>query len=163
MSAPKFERVALIGLGLIGSSLSHAMRRAGLARHIVGHARTPATREIALRLGLVEQACATAAEAVRGADLVVLCAPVGAYATLAQEMAPALVPGAIVTDVGSVKGAAVRDVGPHVPEGVHFIPGHPIAGTEHSGPESGFAELVSIRRPCRGSWRSGRPAAAMWR
>jgi cyclohexadieny/prephenate dehydrogenase len=140
-----FERVALIGLGLIGSSLSHAMRRAGLARAIVGHARTPRTRATALRLGLVQEVHATASEAARGADLVVLCAPVGAYAALAKEMASALSPGAIVTDVGSVKGAVVRDVGPHVPKGVHFIPGHPIAGTEHSGPESGFAELFDGR------------------
>ncbi len=145
MSPPMFERVALIGLGLIGSSLSHAMRRAGLARAIVGHARTSATRETALRLGLVETAYATATEAARGADLVILCAPVGAYEALAKEMAPALGPGAILTDVGSVKGAVVRDVGPHVPSGVHFIPGHPIAGTEHSGPESGFAELFDGR------------------
>jgi cyclohexadieny/prephenate dehydrogenase len=145
MTAPLFERVALIGLGLIGSSLSHAMRRAGLAGSIVGHARTPKTRETGLRLGLIEKAYASAAEAVKGADLVVLCAPVGAYAALAQEMAPALRPGAIITDVGSVKGAVVRDVGPHVPKGVQFIPGHPIAGTEHSGPESGFAELFDGR------------------
>ena len=145
MTAPVFERVALIGLGLIGSSLSHAMRRAGLARRIVGHARTGKTRETALRLGLVEAACATAAEAAEGADLVVLCAPVGAYAALAKEMAPLLRSGAILTDVGSVKGAVVRDVGPHVPDGVHFIPGHPIAGTEHSGPEAGFAELFDGR------------------
>jgi cyclohexadieny/prephenate dehydrogenase len=145
MTAPLFERVALIGLGLIGSSLSHAMRRARLARHIVGHARTGKTRETALRLGLVEAACGTAAEAAEGADLVVLCAPIGACAALARQMAPVLRPGAILTDVGSVKGAVVRDVGPHVPEGVHFIPGHPIAGTEHSGPEAGFAELFDGR------------------
>jgi cyclohexadieny/prephenate dehydrogenase len=140
-----FERVALIGLGLIGSSLSHAMRRAGLARAIVGHARTAKTRETALRLRLVDTAYATAAEAAKGADLVILCAPVGAYAALAEEMAPVLDRGAILTDVGSVKGAVVRDVGPSVPKGVHFIPGHPIAGTEHSGPESGFAELFDGR------------------
>jgi cyclohexadieny/prephenate dehydrogenase len=145
MTAPLFDRVALIGLGLIGSSLSHAVRRAGLARSIVGHARTERTREIGLRLGLIEQAYATAAEAVRGADLVILCAPVGAYAALAKDMAPALRPGAIVTDVGSVKGAVVRDVGPYMPKGVQFLPGHPIAGTEHSGPESGFAELFDGR------------------
>jgi cyclohexadieny/prephenate dehydrogenase len=145
MTAPLFERVALIGLGLIGSSLSHAMRRAGLAGSIVGHARTPRTRETGLRLGLVEKAYASAAEAMKGADLVILCAPVGAYAGLAREMALALRPGSILTDVGSVKGAVVRDVGPYVPEGVHFIPGHPIAGTEHSGPESGFAELFDGR------------------
>ena len=145
MTLPTFERVALIGLGLIGSSLSHAMRRAGLARSIVGHARTAKTRETALRLGLVEAAYATAAEAACGADLVVLCAPVGVCGALTKEMAPALRRGAILTDVGSVKGAVVRDVGPQVPEGVHFIPGHPIAGTEHSGPESGFPELFDGR------------------
>jgi cyclohexadieny/prephenate dehydrogenase len=145
MTLATFERVALIGLGLIGSSLSHAMRRAGLARSIVGHARTAKTRETALRLGLVEAAHATAAEAACGADLVVLCAPVGVCGALTKEMAPALRRGAILTDVGSVKGAVVRDVGPQVPEGVHFIPGHPIAGTEHSGPESGFPELFDGR------------------
>jgi cyclohexadieny/prephenate dehydrogenase len=143
--APLFERVALIGLGLIGSSLSHAMRRARLARSIAGHARTAKTRETALRLGLVDSIHATAAEAVCEADLVVLCAPVGACGPLAEAMAPALRAGAILTDVGSVKSAILRDVAPHVPEGVHFIPGHPIAGTEHSGPESGFAELFDGR------------------
>jgi cyclohexadieny/prephenate dehydrogenase len=145
MTAPLFERVALIGLGLIGSSLSHAMRRGGLAGSIVGHAKTSKTRDTALELGLVEKVYASAAEAVKGADLVILCAPVGAYAALAREMAPALRAGAILTDVGSVKAAVVRDVGPHVPKGVHFIAGHPIAGTEHSGPESGFAELFDGR------------------
>jgi cyclohexadieny/prephenate dehydrogenase len=145
MSEPMFDRVALIGLGLIGSSLSHAMRRRNLARTIVGTAQSEKTRDTALRLGLVASAYATAAEAVRDADLVILCAPVGVCGKLAQEMAPALRPGAILTDVGSVKGAVVRDVGPHVPPGVHFVPGHPIAGTEHSGPEAGFAELYDGR------------------
>jgi cyclohexadieny/prephenate dehydrogenase len=145
MSPPMFERVALIGLGLIGSSLSHCIRRAGLARAVVGHAPTSGTRAAALRLGLVDSAHATAVEAARGADLVILCAPVGAYGPLAEQMAPALGSGAILTDVGSVKGAVLRDVGPYVPKGVHFIPGHPIAGTEHSGPESGFAELFDGR------------------
>ena len=140
-----FDRVALIGLGLIGSSLSHAMRRRNLARTIVGTAQSEKTREAALRLGLVDSVYATAAEAVRDADLVILCAPVGACSGLAKEMASALRLGAIVTDVGSVKGAIVRDVGPYVPAGVHFIPGHPIAGTEHSGPEAGFAELYDGR------------------
>ena len=140
-----FERVALIGIGLIGSSLSHAMRRGGLARSIVGHAQSEKTRETALRLGLVSSAYASAEEAVRSADLVILCAPVGACGAIAKDMGPSLAPGAIVTDVGSVKGAIVRDVGPFVPKGVHFIPGHPIAGTEHSGPEAGFAELFDGR------------------
>jgi cyclohexadieny/prephenate dehydrogenase len=145
MTEPMFERVALIGLGLIGSSLSHAIRRRGLARTIVGTARTERTRDAALRLALVGSACATAAEAARDADLVVLCAPIGVCGELAAQMAPALRPGAILTDVGSVKGAVVREVGRHVPAGVHFIPGHPIAGTEHSGPEAGFAELFDGR------------------
>ena len=145
MTEPMFERVALIGIGLIGSSLSHAIRRGGLARSIAGNAQSEKTRDTALRIGLADSVYATAAEAVRDADLIVLCAPVGVCGTLAQEMAPALRPGAIVTDVGSVKGAIVREVGPHLPQGVHFVPGHPIAGTEHSGPESGFAELFDGR------------------
>jgi cyclohexadieny/prephenate dehydrogenase len=143
--APMFERVALIGIGLIGSSISHAMRRGNLARTIVGHAKSQATRDTALRLGLVASAHATAAEAAKGADLVILCVPVGACGAIAAEIAPHLAKGAIVTDVGSVKGAIVRDVGPHLPEHVHFVPGHPIAGTEYSGPESGFASLFDNR------------------
>lgn len=142
-----FQRVALIGIGLIGSSLAHAMRRKNLAAEITGYARSEATRAKALELGLVDKIFPTAAEAVAGADLVIFCSPVGTYGALAAEIAPALKPGAILTDVGSVKGAVVRDMGPHVPEGVHFIPGHPIAGTEQSGPESGFAELF-INRWC---------------
>ncbi|HXF54830.1 MAG TPA: prephenate/arogenate dehydrogenase family protein, partial [Hyphomicrobiaceae bacterium] len=145
MSEAMFERVALIGIGLIGSSISHAMRRANLARCIVGAARTQATRLTALRLGLVERAFETASDAVDGADLVILCVPVGAYAALAAEIGPRMAKGAILTDVGSVKSAVVRDVAPHVPEGVHFIPGHPIAGTEFSGPEAGFPELFDGR------------------
>jgi cyclohexadieny/prephenate dehydrogenase len=145
MTAPMFQRVALIGIGLIGSSLSHAMRRAKLARTIVGHAPSEKTRDTALRLGLVASVYATPAETVRDADLVILCAPIGVCGRIAEAIAPALRPGAILTDVGSVKGAVARDVGAHVPNGVHFIPGHPIAGTEHSGPESGFAELFDGR------------------
>jgi cyclohexadieny/prephenate dehydrogenase len=143
--APMFERVALIGLGLIGSSLSHAMRRSGIARSIVGHAQSERTRAAAARLGLASPIYPTAAEAARDADLVMLCVPVGACGHVARAIAPSLKAGAILTDVGSVKGAVVRDVGPVVPEGVHFIPGHPISGTEHSGPESGFAELFDGR------------------
>jgi cyclohexadieny/prephenate dehydrogenase len=145
MTKPPFQHVALIGLGLIGSSLSHAMRRAGGFKRITGHARTKATRDTAKALGLCHAVFDNAAEAVRGADLVVLCAPVGACGPIAAEIARSLSPGAVVTDVGSVKGCIVRDVGPHIPAGVHFIPGHPIAGTEHSGPESGFAELFDGR------------------
>jgi cyclohexadieny/prephenate dehydrogenase len=145
MTPPPFARVALIGIGLIGSSLSHAIRRKGLAGEIVGYARSAETRAKALELGLIARATETAAEAVAGADLVILCTPVGTYAALAAEIGPKLASGAIVTDVGSVKAAVVRDVAPHLPAQVHFIPGHPIAGTEFSGPESGFAELFDGR------------------
>ncbi len=145
MSNVSFNKLALIGLGLIGSSISHAARRGGLVGRISGSARTEATRETALRLGLVDEACETAAEAVRDADLVVLCVPVGACGAVAAEIGPHLKPGAIVTDVGSVKLSVARDVAPHIPEGVHFVPGHPIAGTENSGPEAGFAELFDNR------------------
>jgi len=145
MSTPIYDTIALIGIGLIGSSISHAARRGGLCRRIVGHAKSEATRATALRLGLVEAAYETAAEAVKDADLVILCVPVGACGSIAREIGPHLKPGATLTDVGSVKGTIVRDCGPFVPPGVHFIPGHPIAGTEHSGPESGFAELFDNR------------------
>lgn len=140
-----FATVALIGIGLIGSSISHAIRRRGLATRITGHARTAETRETALRLGLVDEAFATAGEAVTDADLVILCVPVGACGTVAREIGPHLKAGAVVTDVGSVKASVVRDVAPHLPDTVSFVPGHPIAGTENSGPEAGFAELFDDR------------------
>ncbi len=143
--APMFQRIALIGIGLIGSSISHGVRRKGLARSIVGSARTKATVDTALKLGLIEQGFESAAEAVKGADLVVLCLPVGVCGAIAKEIAPHLQAGTILTDVGSVKSAIVDDMSPHVPAGVHFVPGHPIAGTEQSGPESGFAELFDGR------------------
>ena len=141
----KFKKVALLGLGLIGSSLAHAMRRAGLADRITGHARTAATRKKALELGLVDACFENPADAVRDADLVILCVPIGACRGLLNAIRDDLKKGAILTDVGSVKGAIVRDLEPLIPEGVHFIPAHPIAGTEHSGPESGFAELFDSR------------------
>ena len=140
-----FGRVALIGIGLIGSSLAHIMRREKLCGHISGFARSSTTRAKALELGLVDSVHETAADAVRDADLVILCSPVGTYGGIAREIATTLMAGAILTDVGSVKGAVLRDVEPHVPNTVHFIPGHPIAGTEQSGPESGFAELFAGR------------------
>lgn len=144
MSKP-FEHVALIGLGLIASSISHAMRRAGMDARITGHARSAATRGKARELGLCDKVFATAAEAVEGADLVILCVPVGAMAAIAKEIAPVLKAGAIVTDVGSVKGAVIKAIEPHLRDGVHFIPGHPLAGTEYSGPEAGFASLFDNR------------------
>jgi cyclohexadieny/prephenate dehydrogenase len=143
--SPLYDRVALIGLGLIAGSMAHAMRRAGLAGEIVGTARSPETRAVAAEIGLCDRITETAAEAVEGADLVVLCVPVGAMGAVAAEIAPALAPGATVTDVGSVKRDVIAEIAPHLPEGVHFIPGHPLAGTEHSGPRSGFAELFDNR------------------
>lgn len=140
-----YERVALIGLGLIASSMCHAMRRSGLAGEIVGYARSAETREIAREIGLCDRVYDSAAEAVQDADLVVLCVPVGAMEAVAREIAPALKLGATVSDVGSVKRTVVDAVGPYIPEGVHFIPAHPLAGTEHSGPRSGFAELFDNR------------------
>ncbi|MCB1366146.1 MAG: prephenate/arogenate dehydrogenase family protein [Rhodobacteraceae bacterium] len=143
--AVMFERVALLGLGLIASSMALGMRRNGLAGSITGHARSAETREVAMELGLVDAVFDSAAEAVVDADLVVFCLPVGVMGDLAAEVAPHLKPGALVTDVGSVKNAVVQAIGPHLPDNVHFIPGHPLAGTEHSGPRSGFASLFKNR------------------
>ena len=144
MATVIYDRVALIGLGLIAGSMAHAMRAKGLAGEIVGHARTAETREIALGL-FCDRVTETAAEAVRGADLVVLAVPVGMMDRIAAEISPHLSPGATVIDVGSVKQAVVRAVAPHMPANVHFIPGHPLAGTEYSGPRSGFATLFENR------------------
>ncbi|WP_306044551.1 prephenate/arogenate dehydrogenase family protein [Nioella sp. MMSF_3534] len=140
-----YQKVALIGLGLIAGSMAHAMRRDGLAGEIVGTARSAETRAVARDIGLCDRVVDSASEAVEGADLVVLAVPVGAMGRVAGEIAPHLAPGATVTDVGSVKKDVVDQVGHHLPEGVHFIPGHPLAGTEHSGPRSGFAELFENR------------------
>ncbi|MFT3690284.1 prephenate/arogenate dehydrogenase family protein [Paenirhodobacter sp.] len=140
-----YQRVALIGLGLIASSMAHALRQHGLAGEIVGHARSAETRATALEIGLVDRVFETAAEAVAGADLVVLAVPVGAMGAIAAEIAPHLAEGATVTDVGSVKQAVIEAVAPHLPGHVQFIPGHPLAGTEHSGPRSGFATLFVNR------------------
>jgi cyclohexadieny/prephenate dehydrogenase len=142
---PLFEKVALIGIGLIGSSIAHGIRRAQLAGHIAGYAHTPEILKRAHKAGFADSLHADLVECVRDADLVILAAPVGAFAEIAKEIAPALKPGAILSDVGSVKTAVVRDVGPHMPKSVHFIPAHPIAGTEQSGPEAGFAELFEGR------------------
>ncbi|GFE52191.1 prephenate dehydrogenase [Roseobacter cerasinus] len=140
-----YDRVALIGLGLIASSMFWAMKRNGLAREVTGYARSAATRDAARRIGLCDHVCDTVAEAVKDADLVVLAIPVGVMGAVAAEIGPHLKPGATVTDVGSVKRDVIENVGPHIPETVHFVPGHPVAGTEHSGPDSGFAELFDNR------------------
>lgn len=163
-----FDTVALIGVGLIGSSLARALRGKGLARRIAGCVRSQASRDKVLELGLADSVHAEAGAAVEDADLVVVCTPIGTYARIAEAMAPKLKRGAIVTDVGSVKQAVIRDLGPLLPEGVHFVPGHPIAGTERSGPEAGFAELFE-RRWCVLTPPPGTDAqavervAALWR
>lgn len=140
-----FGKVALLGVGLIGSSMAHAMRRAGHGAHIAGYAKRAETLQAAREAGFADSLVQDPAECVKDADLVVLATPVGSFGELAAEIAPHLKKGAILSDVGSVKSAVIRDVTPHVPEGVHFIPAHPIAGTEQSGPKAGFAELFDGR------------------
>ena len=140
-----FARMALIGAGLIGSSLARVARRQGLAGHIAVSARTQGTLDKALELGFADSVSLDAAEAAEDADLVVLCTPLSAYGSIAEILAPALKPGAIVSDVGSCKKIMFTDVAPHLGEGVHMVPGHPVTGTEHSGPEAGFAELFENR------------------
>ncbi|NRB33137.1 MAG: prephenate/arogenate dehydrogenase family protein [Rhodobacteraceae bacterium] len=145
MSGVIYDRVALIGLGLIASSMFWAIKRGGLAGEVTGYARSADTRDTARRIGLCDRVCDSVTEAVEGADLVVLCVPVGVMGAVMEQIAPVLKPGATVTDVGSVKRDVIAQVMPHLPEAVHFVPGHPLAGTEHSGPESGFAELYDNR------------------
>jgi cyclohexadieny/prephenate dehydrogenase len=130
---------------LIASSMFWAMKRAGVAGEVTGYARSPDTRDVAREIGLCDRVCDSAADAVAGADLIILCVPIGVMADVTCEIAGMLKPGAVVTDVGSVKRAVINAVEPHIPEGVHFIPGHPVAGTEQSGPRSGFAELFDNR------------------
>jgi len=140
-----FKRIALIGFGLIGGSIARAARDQGLADEIVTTARSEKTRARVAELGIVDRVVETNVEAVQDADLVILCIPVGACGPVAQEIASRLKPGAIVSDVGSVKGTVVKDMAPHLPKAVHFVPAHPVAGTEHSGPDSGFPELFIDR------------------
>ena len=146
-SAPHFKRIALIGFGLIGGSIARAARAQGLVDEIVTTARSEKTRARVVELGVSDRVVSSNAEAVKDADLVILCIPVGACGAVAQEIAAHLKPGAIISDVGSVKNAVVRDMAPYLPASVHFVPAHPVAGTEHSGPDSGFAELF-INRWC---------------
>jgi cyclohexadieny/prephenate dehydrogenase len=146
MSEKLFDRAALIGIGLIGSSLARALRRDSPGTSIIACARRSETLATVRRLELADEITDDPAAAAAGADLVVIATPLSAYAEIGRRIAPALRPGAILTDVGSVKQAVIRDLQPHLPPGVHFVPGHPVAGTEHSGPEAGFAELF------RGRW-----------
>ncbi len=140
-----FQRVAIIGFGLIGSSLARVLRRDSPETRIVACARRAETLATVKRLALADATTDDAAAAVAGADLVVIATPLSAYAEVARRIAPALEDGAIVTDVGSVKGAAIAALQPTLPKRVHFVPGHPVAGTEHSGPEAGFADLFRDR------------------
>jgi len=145
MIEPLFDTIAIIGLGLIGSSIARAARAQGAVRTIVASSRSPETRQRVTELGLADKVVETNAEAVEGADLVIVCVPVGVCGAVAEEIGPHLKAGAIVSDVGSVKASIVRDMGPHLPKTVHFVPAHPVAGTEHSGPDAGFAELFENR------------------
>jgi cyclohexadieny/prephenate dehydrogenase len=145
--APLFNRLALIGVGLIGSSIARAARAQGVVGTIVATAKSAATRRRVSELGLADQVVGSNAAAVVGADLVIVCIPVGQSGPVAAEIGPHLAPGAIVSDVGSVKASVLRDMAPHMPNGVHLVPAHPVAGTEHSGPDAGFAELF-VNRWC---------------
>jgi cyclohexadieny/prephenate dehydrogenase len=146
MAEPLFQRLALIGIGLIGSSVARIAReRRDIAGEVVANARTQATLDRVAELGIADRCEFDPARAVAGADCVMLCAPVGAYAGIAEAIAPHLAPGCILTDVGSTKQSVIRDVGPLVPDGVHFVPAHPLAGTEYSGPDAGFTTLFQGR------------------
>jgi cyclohexadieny/prephenate dehydrogenase len=145
MSEPLFDTICFVGIGHICSSLARAVRKHGMAGRLVALETSEAARATAVELGVVDFATADAAAALAGAALVVVGVPVGAMEAVGEAIGPHLAPGTIITDVGSVKLAVIRDLGPQIPEGVHFVPGHPIAGTEHSGPASGFAELFAGR------------------
>ncbi|MCY6383631.1 prephenate/arogenate dehydrogenase family protein [Hoeflea prorocentri] len=145
MSDIRFEKIALIGIGLIGSSLARVIRERRIAGNIAVASRSSETLERAHDLNLGDSYTTSATEAVRDADLVIVCVPVGASAKVARDISDTLKPGAIVTDVGSTKQSVIEQMMPVLPETVHFIPGHPIAGTEQSGPDAGFAELFDGR------------------
>jgi cyclohexadieny/prephenate dehydrogenase len=144
MTRPLFDRAAILGFGLLGSSLARAMCRGGVAAHIVAYDRKEVLAA-ARRLKLADSYAATPAAAVKDADLVILATPVGAFGALAKAFGPHLKSGAIISDVGSVKGSVLADVAPYLPKSVHFVPAHPVAGTEQSGPAAGFAELFDGR------------------
>jgi cyclohexadieny/prephenate dehydrogenase len=145
MSDVHFERIALIGIGLIGSSIARDVKQLGLAKHVVVSTRSEDTLTRAEELELGTEYTVSAADAVRDADLVIVSVPVGASEAVAKQIAGSLKPGAIVTDVGSTKASVIAQMAPHMPDNVHFIPGHPLAGTEKSGPDAGFAGLFRDR------------------
>ena len=139
-----YQTIAVIGLGLIGSSIIRACQSQGLAQHIMAYDRDENVRMTAQKIGLGDIAD-TAQDAVQDADLVIMAIPVGAMAAAIADFAPALKQGALVVDTGSTKASVIKDVAPCVPQGCHFLPSHPIAGTEYSGPEAGFATLFKDR------------------
>jgi len=145
LAEPLFEKATIIGCGLIGSSLLRVARRNNLARTLIAADSSPTVVSRVAELGLADETTTDLAAAVSEAGLVILCVPVGANEVVARAIGAALSRGAIVSDVGSVKGAVVGAVSPHIPSGVHLIPAHPVAGTEHSGPDAGFATLFLNR------------------
>lgn len=145
MSEIIYERLSLIGMGLVASSIALAAKKSGVVGEIVGHSKTQKTADVALELGLADEMFASPEDAVRGADLAILCTPVCTFGEIAKRISPHIKKGATLSDVGSVKRYVLDAVEPHVSNGVEFIPAHPIAGTEHSGPRSGFAELFENR------------------
>jgi cyclohexadieny/prephenate dehydrogenase len=142
-----FDRLAIIGLGLIGSSIARAARRSNAVATIMAGDADAGVRERVRQLGLADEVAPVLAEAVRGADLVIFCVPVGADGAVAEEIGPYLKKGAIVSDVGSVKADVIAAIAPHLSAGVHLVPAHPVAGTEESGPDAGFESLF-LRRWC---------------
>ena len=145
LGTPLFPKVAIIGLGLIGASLCRVARQQRLANEVVGADADSAVRRRAAEIGLADSVAECVEEAAEGAGLVILCTPVGAMAGVAAAIAPRLAPGAIVSDTGSVKASVIEAVRQHLPAGVHFVPAHPVAGTEYSGPDAGFATLFVNR------------------
>ena len=140
-----FKRITLIGIGLIGSSIARRVKRDGLTNHISVSARSQKSLDRAAELGFADTVTLDQEDSVKNADLIIICSPIGAYSDIIQNIRSGLKPGAIITDVGSVKQAVIRDLSPHIPEGVHLVPAHPVAGTEHSGPDAGFPELFEDR------------------
>jgi cyclohexadieny/prephenate dehydrogenase len=165
---PRFERVALIGIGLINGSLALNLKKESVAGEIVACARREATLARATARGLADRVTTSPKDAVEGADLVVLGTPPAACGPIAKAMAPGLAPETIVTDVGSIKAQVIRDVAPHLPEPSRFVGGHPVAGTEHSGPDAAFLELFHHRNCILTPIEDTEPeavatVAAMWR
>ena len=144
-SSRLFEQIALIGIGLIGSSIARRVKRDGLANFISVTARSQKSLDKALKLGIADEITLNQNNCVKNADLIIICSPVGTYAEIIQNIRAGIKPGAIITDVGSVKQTVINDLSPHIPDDVHLVPAHPVAGTEHSGPDAGFPELFEDR------------------